>query len=82
MSAQYYIKLNIGKMILRQSLQIVAEYVSKLTNTIINVCGIIGLMIGLAETQQLNFRDPNKKRIRFHYLKFFLPVRNHFRLNK
>jgi hypothetical protein len=27
------------------------------------VVGIIALIIGIAETQQLNFRDPNKKHI-------------------
>jgi hypothetical protein len=42
---------------------VAAEYVSKITNTVINACGIVGLVVGLAETQQLVFRDPEKKRI-------------------
>ncbi len=44
--------------------QVVAEYVSKVINTAINLAGITGLIIGLAETQQLTFKDPEKKRIR------------------
>ena len=40
-----------------------AEYVSKVTHTIINMLGIIGLVIGIAETQQLNFRDPARTHI-------------------
>lgn len=40
-----------------------AEYVSKVTHTIINMLGIIGLTIGIAETQQLNFRNPDKTHI-------------------
>lgn len=42
-----------------------AEVVSKIINTVINLAGIGGLIIGLAETQQLSFKDPEKKRIRF-----------------
>lgn len=34
-----------------------------MTHTIINVFGIIGLVIGIAETHQLNFRDPDKTHI-------------------
>ena len=40
-----------------------AEYVSKVTHTIINMLGIIGLVIGIEETQQLNFRDPARTHI-------------------
>ena len=36
---------------------------SKVTHTLINVLGIIGLIIGIAETQQLNFRDPDRTHI-------------------
>jgi hypothetical protein len=38
--------------------QDVAEYLSKISNSVINLLGIVGLVIGLAEIQQLNFRDP------------------------
>ncbi len=44
--------------------QVAAEFVSKVINTAINLAGITGLIIGLAETQQLTFKDPEKKRIR------------------
>ncbi len=44
-------------------LQNEAELCSKITQTIINVVGIIALIIGIAETQQLNFRNPNKNHI-------------------
>jgi hypothetical protein len=33
------------------------------THTIINFLGIISLTIGIAETQQLDFRDPDKTHI-------------------
>ena len=36
------------------------EYVSKVTHTLINMLGIVGLTIGIAETQQLNYRNPDK----------------------
>ena len=36
-----------------------AEYLSKVSNTVINLFGIMGLVIGLAEIQQLNFKDPD-----------------------
>ena len=39
--------------------QDVAEYLSKISNSVINLLGIVGLVIGLAEIQQLNFRDPD-----------------------
>jgi hypothetical protein len=39
------------------------EYVSKVTHTIINALGIIALVIGIAEMQQLNFRDPDRNHI-------------------
>jgi hypothetical protein len=38
--------------------QDVAEYLSKISNSVINLLGIVGLIIGLAEIQQLNFRHP------------------------
>lgn len=41
--------------------------VSKIINTIINLAGIGGLIIGLFETQQLSFKDPEKKRIRSEF---------------
>ena len=44
-------------------LQEAAERVSKITHTIINALGIVGLIIGIAETQQLNFRDPDRMHI-------------------
>ena len=34
-----------------------------MTHTIINFLGIISLTIGIAETQQLDFRDPEKTHI-------------------
>ena len=40
-----------------------AEYVSKVTHTIINSFGIIALVIGIAEIQQLNFRHPDRNHI-------------------
>ena len=39
--------------------QDVVEYLSKISNTVINMLGIISLIIGLAEIQQLNYRDPD-----------------------
>lgn len=37
-----------------------AEKLSKISNTIINLLGIVGLVIGIAEIQQLNFKYPDK----------------------
>jgi len=39
--------------------QDVAEYLSKISNSVINLLGIVGLVIGLAEIQQLSFRHPD-----------------------
>jgi hypothetical protein len=41
----------------------VAEYLSKISNTVINILGIIGLVIGMAEIQQLHFRDPESNNL-------------------
>jgi hypothetical protein len=38
-------------------LQGAVEYLSKTSSTVINLLGIIGLLIGLAEIQQLHYRD-------------------------
>lgn len=48
---------------LRRLFQGAAEYLSKISNTVINLLGIIGLIIGLAEIQQLQFRDPEANTI-------------------
>jgi len=44
---------------------VAAECVSKIISTVMNVAGIAGVVIGLAETQQLHFRDPEMKKKRF-----------------
>ena len=44
-------------------LQDVVEYLAKISNTVINLLGIIGLIIGLSEIQELQFRDPENNLI-------------------
>jgi hypothetical protein len=42
----------------------VHEHRAKIIQTVINVIGIVALIIGLAESQQLNLRNPNKPHIK------------------
>jgi hypothetical protein len=35
-----------------------AEYLSKISNCVINLLAIVGLLIGIAEIQMLKFKDP------------------------
>ena len=49
-------------------LQVAAEYVSKIINTVINVAGIVAVLIGLAESQQLTFRDMEMRKMRLKIL--------------
>jgi len=46
-----------------QFLQDVVEYMSKISNTVINLLGIIGLIIGLSEIQELQYREPENSLI-------------------
>ncbi len=48
---------------LRHLFQGAAEYLSKISNTVINLLGIFGLIIGIAEIQQLQFRNPEMNTI-------------------
>jgi hypothetical protein len=40
-----------------------AEFWSKLLNSVVNGLGIVALIIAIAETQQLNFRDETRRHI-------------------
>jgi hypothetical protein len=43
--------------------QVTEEIATKITTMVINLLAILGLVIGIAETQQLNFRNPNRTHI-------------------
>ncbi len=48
---------------LRFVIKVTEEFSSKITTMVINLIAIVGLVIGLAEIQQLDFRDPKRTHI-------------------